>query len=138
MTEDMLNPGKGKRLLLVDDDDLTRSIVIEICARLGFTDIIEAKDGGEALGHLQDEAGFALILSDWHMEPVGGLELLREVRSNERLNACKFVMMTARNEMSFVIDAKRAGVDGYILKPFGPTAFAEKLALVFNPKLGRR
>ena len=124
--------GLGKRLLLVEDEETTRAIVTGICDKLGFAEIVQARDGAEALELLETGGVFGLILSDWHMEPVSGLELLDAVRANERLSATKFMMMTARTDAAAVIAARKAGVDGYILKPFRPAAFAEKVSLVLK------
>jgi two-component system, chemotaxis family, chemotaxis protein CheY len=129
MVQILAAPASHVRVLLVDDDDIVRSIVVSICKKLGFADIREASDGSVALRLIREE-GFGLVLSDWNMEPVNGLQLLEALRAEERFETTKFVMMTARQDSRSVVAAKRAGVDGYILKPFTAEALAEKLRVM--------
>jgi len=99
--------------------------------QLKFTNIHEATDGVAALAELR--AGeYSLVMSDWNMEPMTGLELLREVRADDKLKQIPFIMVTAESKTENVIVAKKAGVSNYIVKPFNANTLKSKLVSVIG------
>jgi two-component system, chemotaxis family, chemotaxis protein CheY len=89
----------------------------------------EAGSGAEALAKIQNSQ-VDLVISDWNMEPVTGLELLRKLRANDATAGLPFIMVTAESKTESVIDAKRAGVSNYIVKPFTADTLKSKIAAV--------
>jgi len=118
-------------ILIVDDYKAMLRIVRNLLGQLGFKNIEEASDGGAALTKLR-EKNFGLVISDWNMEPVTGLELLKEVRSDMRLRQTPFIMITAETKSEHVIAAKDAGVSNYIVKPFNAAMLKQKMAAVLG------
>lgn len=118
------------KVLVVDDFATMRRIVKGVLKQLGFSNIIEAEDGNAALGELKKEK-FGLIVSDWNMPNMSGLELLKAVRGDTGLKSIPFIMVTAEGQKENVIEAVKAGVTNYIVKPFTPETFGEKLQKVF-------
>ena len=118
------------KVLVVDDFATMRRIVKGVLKQLGFTDIIEAEDGDVALKELQRE-NVGLIVSDWNMPNMTGLDLLKEVRGNEKLKNIPFLMVTAEGQKENVVQAVQAGVSNYIVKPFTPETFNAKLEKIF-------
>lgn len=118
-------------ILVVDDYQAMRRLLRTLLLQIGFTDITFAADGADALGKLRDQR-FRLIISDLKMEPMSGLDLLREVRSDGLLQSIPFIMVTAAGDTSAVVAAKDAGVNDYIVKPFTTEVLRRKLAGVLN------
>ena len=98
---------------------------------VSFTNVEEAMDGGEALTKLR-AADFDLVISDWNMEPMTGLQLLKEVRSDDGLKKTPFIMITAESKTENVVAAKEAGVNNYIVKPFNAATLRTKLTSVIG------
>lgn len=119
------------KVLVVDDFATMRRIVKGVLKQLGFTDIIEAEDGNIALDELRKEK-VGLIVSDWNMPNMTGLDLLKAVRGDSDLKSIPFIMVTAEGQKENVVEAVKSGVSNYIVKPFTPETFGEKLAKVFN------
>ncbi len=119
------------KVLVVDDFATMRRIVKGVLKQLGFTDIIEAEDGNLALEELKKEK-VGLIVSDWNMPNMTGLDLLKVVRSDDSLKTIPFIMVTAEGQKDNVVEAVKSGVSNYIVKPFTPETFNEKLQKVFN------
>jgi two-component system chemotaxis response regulator CheY len=107
-------------------------IIRNLLKQLGFTNVEEATDGSEALGKLRD-GEFDLVISDWNMEPMTGLQLLKEVRADERLRSVPFIIITAESKIENVVAAKEAGVSNYIVKPFNAATLKAKLTSVLGP-----
>lgn len=120
-------------ILVVDDFSTMRRIVKNCLGQLGFKNITEAEDGQVALSKLQ-EGNFELVISDWNMPNMMGIDLLRAVRANEKLKTLPFVMVTAEAQKENVIEAAKAGVSNYIIKPFTADALQTKLDAVFAKK----
>jgi two-component system chemotaxis response regulator CheY len=121
------------RVLVVDDYKTMLRIMRNLLKQLNFNNVDEAIDGTEALGKLRDgEGDFGLIISDWNMEPMTGIQLLREVRSDEGLKATPFIMVTAESKSENVIAAKEAGVSNYIVKPFNAETLRAKMVSVLG------
>jgi len=118
------------KVLVVDDFATMRRIVKGVLKQLGFSSIVEAEDGSAALEVLKKEK-IGLIVSDWNMPKMTGLDLLKSVRADDNLKATPFIMVTAEGQKENVIEAVKAGVSNYIVKPFTPETFSEKLEKVF-------
>ncbi|MEX0758401.1 MAG: response regulator [Tistlia sp.] len=113
-------------ILIVDDYKTMLRIIRNLLKQLGFDNVDEASDGSAALQRLRDKA-YGLVISDWNMEPMSGLQLLKEVRADSRLKDLPFVMITAESKSENVIAAKQAGVTNYIVKPFNAATLKTKL-----------
>lgn len=119
-------------ILIVDDYKTMLRIVHSLLNQIGFNNIDEAPNGAAALEKLKEKK-YELIISDWNMEPMTGLELLKQVRADEALKNIPFIMVTAESKTENVIAAKQAGVSNYIVKPFNAETLKTKLASVLGP-----
>jgi two-component system, chemotaxis family, chemotaxis protein CheY len=117
------------KILVVDDYATMRRIVRNLLTQIGFSDIEEAGDGVTALAKLR-ESKFGLVISDWNMEPMTGLQLLKEIRADNKLNSTPFIMVTAESKTENVVAAKEAGVNNYIVKPFNADTLKQKITAV--------
>ena len=121
-------------ILIVDDYKTMLRIVRNLLKQLGFENVDEATDGGMALQKLRDRS-YDMVISDWNMEPMTGLQLLKEVRADAKLKALPFLMITAESKPENVIEAKKAGVNNYIVKPFNADTLKTKLSSVLGTAL---
>jgi two-component system chemotaxis response regulator CheY len=122
---------KSMKVLIVDDYKTMLRIIRNLLKQIDFNNVEEASDGGEALEKLR--AGtFGLVISDWNMQPMTGLQLLQEVRADARLKPLPFIMITAESKTENVIAAKQAGVSNYIVKPFNAETLRDKIEKVLN------
>ena len=119
------------KVLIVDDFATIRRILRNILKQIGITNICEAVNGQTALKALQNE-NFDLIFCDWNMPGMSGLELLNIVRSDDELKSIPFVMVTAEAQKENILEAVKAGVSSYIVKPFTAETVEEKLQKVFG------
>ena len=124
------------KVLIIDDMMTMRRLVKKALTSLGFSDITDAKDGAEAWNKLQ-EGSFQLIISDWNMPNLTGLELLRKVRADEKFAKLPFILLTAEADESQTVEANEAGVDNYIIKPFSADILKEKLTETYGQVQGR-
>jgi two-component system chemotaxis response regulator CheY len=122
---------KTMRVLVVDDYKSMVRIIRGLVEQLGFQNVDDATDGHSALGLLREKP-FGLVLSDWNMQPMTGLDLLKAVRADERTKSVPFVMVTAEAKTENVIAAKQAGASNYIIKPFTLAVLKQKLASVLG------
>jgi two-component system chemotaxis response regulator CheY len=122
---------KNMKVLVVDDYRTMLRILRNLLRQLDFRNVHEATDGTEALTKLR-EGGFGLVISDWNMEPMTGIQLLREVRGDDKLRHIPFIMVTAESKPENVIAAKQAGVSNYIVKPFNAETLRAKMASVLG------
>jgi two-component system, chemotaxis family, chemotaxis protein CheY len=127
------NVDKSKPVLVVDDFKTMRRIVRECLRELGFSSVDEAEDGKIALNKLNQKP-YQLIISDWNMPNMMGIDLLKAVRGNSKHKAIPFFMLTAESQKENVLEAARAGVSNYIVKPFTPDQLEDKLKAIFNKK----
>ncbi|MBF0399109.1 MAG: response regulator, partial [Desulfobacterales bacterium] len=111
------------KVLIVDDFATMRRIVKNILKQLGYKNITEADDGTAALEELKKDK-YGLIVSDWNMPKMTGLELLKKVRSTDEFKDIPFLMVTAEAQKQNVIEAVKAGVTNYIVKPFTAEAIS--------------
>lgn len=117
---------RSQPVLVVDDyRDIVR-LLTNLLRQLGFSDVDGALNGAEALRALR-KRDYALVLCDWNMEPMTGLQLLREVRADTNLRDLPFIMVTGESKTEHVVAAKRAGVSNYIVKPFNVQAVRDKI-----------
>lgn len=124
-------PDQNIKILAVDDFSTMRRIVRNILRQLGYNNIAEAEDGVTALEHLkQNRADF--IISDWNMPNMTGLELLKAVRADANLKDIPVLLVTAEALKENVVEAVKAGVNGYIVKPFTAETLKEKIDAIFG------
>ena len=127
----MAGVDKNMHILIVDDYKTMLRIIRNLLKQLGFNNVDEAIDGSSALTKLRDK-DFGLVISDWNMEPMSGLQLLKEVRADVKLKEIPFIMITAESKSENVIAAKEAGVSNYIVKPFNAATLKGKLSMVLG------
>ena len=120
---------KNVRILVVEDSDTVRKLMVHELEAAGFKNVVCVPDGKDAWELLQNDK-FDLILSDWHMVHMSGLELLKLVRSSAGLRKTPFLMVTSVDEKDQVIAAASMGLNGYIIKPPEAKVLAEKIAAV--------
>jgi two-component system, chemotaxis family, chemotaxis protein CheY len=102
---------------VVEDHEATALILQSLLKRLGCTDVDEASDGLTALAKMREKR-YALVISDWNMEPMSGYGLLKKMRMDEDLAEIRFIMITSGLTAANVIAAGKAGASGFIIKPF--------------------
>jgi two-component system chemotaxis response regulator CheY len=122
---------KTMNILIVDDYKTMLRIIRNLLKQIDFNHVEEASDGTEALEKLRT-GQFGLVISDWNMQPMTGLQLLQEVRADTRLKSTPFIMITAESKAENVVAAKQAGVSNYIVKPFNAETLKEKIEKVLG------
>ena len=122
---------KDMPVLVVDDYKTMLLIISNLLDLIGFNNVDQATNGEAALAKLRNKT-FGLVISDWNMEPMTGLELLREVRTDAKLKETPFIMVTAESKTENVVLAKEAGVSNYIVKPFNAGTLKSKIASVLG------
>jgi len=122
---------KDMPILIVDDYKTMLRIIRNLLKQIDFNNIDEATDGSMALEKLKDKK-YGLVISDWNMQPMTGLELLRAVRADGGLKATPFIMITAESKTENVVAAKEAGVNNYIVKPFNAETLKSKIESVLG------
>jgi two-component system chemotaxis response regulator CheY len=123
--------GNPINVLIVDDYKTMLRIIRNLLKQIEFDNVEEASDGNEALAKLHT-GNFGLIISDWNMEPMTGLQLLQSVRADPKLKSIPFIMVTAESKTENVIIAKQAGVSNYIVKPFNAETLRSKIQKVLG------
>jgi two-component system, chemotaxis family, chemotaxis protein CheY len=119
------------KVMIVDDFATMRRILRNILKQIGFKNIIEAEDGKHALKELKKEK-VDLIMCDWNMPEMPGIELLKNVRSDDELKKIPFVMVTAEAQKDNILEAVKSGVSNYVVKPFTAETITEKLNKIFG------
>jgi two-component system chemotaxis response regulator CheY len=122
---------KNIKILVVDDFSTMRRIIKNLLRDLGFTNTEEADDGLTALPMLQS-GSFELLVTDWNMPGMQGIDLLKAVRADEKLASLPVLMVTAEQKKEQIVEAAQAGVNGYIVKPFTAQTLEEKLKKIFE------
>lgn len=124
---------KDMSVLIVDDYKTMLRVIRNLLAQVGFKNVDEATDGEKALDLMRHKE-YGLIISDWNMEPMSGLDLLKTVRANDLgvVSKVPFIMITAENKMENVVAAKQAGVSNYIVKPFSAEILKSKMTSVLG------
>jgi two-component system, chemotaxis family, chemotaxis protein CheY len=117
------------KVLIVDDSTTMRRIIKTQLEGMGVSAILEASNGEEALGVLQQNMPVDLIMLDWNMPVMDGLTFLKKVRADATYKPVKIIMCTSESEKTRVVEALKEGANNYIVKPFTPEAVKEKIGL---------
>lgn len=125
----MSNP--NMKILTVDDFSTMRRIIRNMLRQLGYNNIFEAEDGVTALDLLQREK-VDFVISDWNMPNMSGLELLKAIRSDDNLKTIPVLMVTAEALKENVVEAVKAGVNNYVVKPFTAETLKEKIDTILS------
>ena len=120
------------KLLVVDDSSTMRRIIKNTLQRLGYEDILEAEHGVEAWQIMDTTEGIQILITDWNMPEMNGLDLVKKVRADERYTSIPIIMVTTEGGKAEVITALKAGVNNYIVKPFTSQVLKEKLEVVLG------
>jgi len=120
------------KFLVVDDSPTMRRIVFNTLKRLGYNDIEEAEHGAEALDKLKTIEGINFVVTDWNMPVMDGLQLVQEIRANSEYVKMPILMVTTRSVKDDIIDAMKAGVNNYIVKPFTPEVLKAKIDMILS------
>lgn len=119
------------KILIVDDSPTMRRILVNTVIKAGYSDVKEAEDGRDALAKLM--AGeFDLLMTDWNMPNMNGLELVQTVRQDDKLKNIPILMVTTRNMKEDIVNAIKSGVNGYIVKPFDAKTLNAKIGEVIG------
>lgn len=113
--------------LVVDDSVTMRRIVINSLKNIGFTDVIEASDGKEAISRLMTNESINFVITDWNMPNYSGLDLTKMIRQDPRYSKLPILMVTTRGVKDDILQALQAGVNNYVVKPFTPQILKEKI-----------
>jgi two-component system chemotaxis response regulator CheY len=122
---------KNMKILVVDDFSTMRRIIRNLLRDLGFNNSVEADDGTTALPLLKSSS-FDLVVTDWNMPGMQGIDLLKAMRSDARLKDIPVLMVTAEAKREQIVEAAQAGVNGYVVKPFTAQTLKEKIDKVFE------
>jgi two-component system chemotaxis response regulator CheY len=130
------------KFMVVDDFATMRKIIKKVLMELGYTDISEADDGKNALPILQkavtDGTPFQFVISDWNMPGMTGLELLKACKADASLKSVPFMLVTAESDQKNILEAAKAGVSDYVVKPFNAATLKEKLERVYTKTHGTK
>lgn len=120
---------KNMSILVVDDFQTMTQLMRYLLFSLGFKNVDEARDGRSALAKMSEKQ-YNLVISDWNMQPMSGIDFLKYLRSQG--NTVPFILVTAENKTENVIEAKQAGVNNYIIKPYNAVTLKSKLVSVLG------
>lgn len=119
------------KILAVDDSPTMRRIIVNTLKRAGYDDVTEASDGKDAMAKLQVDQ-FNFVITDWNMPEMDGLTFVTQIRSSDEYKDIPILMVTTRSVKDDIIEAMKAGVNNYIVKPFTPDTLAEKIQQVLK------
>ncbi len=119
------------KFLAVDDSPTMRRIVVNTLKRIGYDDVIEAANGKDALAKLYSEK-VDMVITDWNMPEMNGLEFVKAVKSDENFKDLPILMITTRGVKDDILEAMRAGVSSYIVKPFSPQTLKSKIETILK------
>ncbi len=122
---------QNMKILTVDDFSTMRRIIRNMLRQLGYTNIVEAEDGVEALSLLQREK-VDFVISDWNMPNMSGLGLLKAIRADDNLKPIPVLLVTAEALKENVVEAVKSGVNNYVVKPFTAETLKEKIDAIFK------
>ena len=122
---------KNMRILVVDDFATMRKVIKNLLRQIGYQNVTEAEDGVVALKELRSQK-IDFVISDWNMPNMTGIELLRAVRADSELSSLPFLMVTAESLKENVVEAVKAGVSNYIVKPFTAEILNEKIEKIIE------
>jgi two-component system chemotaxis response regulator CheY len=121
------------KILLVDDSPTMRRILLNILKHLGYEDVAQAENGRDALSKLHTDQ-YTFVITDWNMPEMDGLTLVKLMREEEEFENIPVLMVTTRSEQEDVLEAMRAGVNNYIVKPFTPQVLKQKMIAILSQK----
>lgn len=124
------------KFLIVDDSLTMRRIVANTLKNIGYENFSEAVDGRDALIKLASDKAINFVITDWNMPVLSGLELIKAIRSDETLANTPILMVTTRGVKEDIIEALKAKVSNYIVKPFTPTVLKEKIDQIMSANIG--
>ncbi len=124
---------KNIKIMIVDDYATMLRILRNLLKQLEFGNVDDASDGEDALRKLKTNGPYDLIISDWNMQPMTGIEFLKQVRADDKMKHIPFIMITAESKAENVVAAKQAGVSNYIVKPFNAETLKMKMTSVLGP-----
>ena len=119
------------KVVIVDDSAAMRRMEQRMLESMGWS-VVTAANGVEALAVLEQQTGIQLLLTDWHMPEMDGLELVRQVRRQDRYSAMRVIMVTSESVVEAVQSALDAGADDFVMKPFSSEALSERISDVMN------
>jgi two-component system, chemotaxis family, chemotaxis protein CheY len=119
------------RILVVDDSTTMRRILINTLSKLGYTDVVDGCNGREGLERLAASA-VDLVITDWNMPEMSGIEFIRNIRSNDKFKSIPVLMVTTNAAKDDIVEALKAGVNNYVVKPFTPDVIKEKIEAVLS------
>lgn len=122
------------KFLVVDDSPTMRRIVVNSLKRIGYSEIVEAGNGEEGLEVLDPSVEF--VITDWNMPVMGGLDMVRAIRSSPDTASLPILMVTTRSVRDDIVQAAQAGVNNYVVKPFTPQVLKEKIESVLEKLQG--
>lgn len=128
----MTNNARSKSALVVDDMSVMRRSVANLLRSRGFSPVDEVSSGPDALDQMVTVGGYDLVISDWNMDPMTGLEVLTTLRSDDRFDAVTFILMTAEPSPEKQAAAEAAGVSGFLVKPFSASDLYTEIERVFG------
>lgn len=128
-----MNPAAAVPILVVDDYPIIVRILRNLLCQAGFEDVDDASDGEEALTKMRARK-YGLVLSDWHMAPLSGLELLKQAKADDLLRDTPFIIVSAHADAENLVAAKHAGASAYIVKPFDALTLKTRIARVFEAR----
>ena len=120
------------KFLIVDDSPTMRRIVFNTLKRLGYNEIDEAEHGAEGMEKLRSIPGINFVVTDWNMPVMDGLQFVKEIRAAEEFKTIPILMVTTRSVKDDIIDAMKAGVNNYVVKPFTPEVLKAKIDLIMS------
>ena len=115
------------RILLVDDSNTIRRIQKNTLEKLGFSDIVEAQDGADAVGKLSMMGKFDLVLMDWNMPNMTGIEALKKIKADPAIKGTPVIMVTSESEKKKIVEAIQSGAASYVIKPFEADTLLAKI-----------
>lgn len=116
------------KILTIDDSTTMRRIIINTLARIGYKDVVQADNGKTGLEQLE-EGGVDVIITDWNMPEMDGLEFVKRVRDSQ-WKEIPILMVTTNAAKEDIVEALQAGVNNYVVKPFTPETLKEKIELL--------
>ncbi len=119
------------KILAVDDSPTMRRIIVNTLKRAGFNDVAEASDGKDALAKMKVDK-YDFIITDWNMPEMDGLAFVTQMRNSDEFRELPVLMVTTRSVKEDIIEAMKAGVNNYIVKPFTPETLSEKIGQVLK------
>ena len=124
---------RNLKILAVDDSPTMRRIIINTLKRAGFRDVDEATDGKDALAKMQVDE-FDFIITDWNMPEMDGLTFVNSIRAEEKYKSLPILMVTTRSVKDDIVQAMKAGVNSYIVKPFTPETLKDKIKQILRTR----